>query len=83
MPSRRSARFADALELARCRADRVDLGWLAVGVIARPVPVAPGYAIWFFLIRGSRAGAAAVSRPAVVDEAPLVAVRADGDVLAS
>src|SRR5581483_438996 len=33
--------------------------------------------------RRSEAGAAAVPRPAVVDEAPLVAVGADGDVLAS
>jgi len=32
---------------------------------------------------GSETGAAAVSGPAVVDEAPLVAVRADGDVFAS
>ena len=38
---------------------------------------------WVGVSGGSEVGAAAVSRPPVVDEAPLVAVRADGDVFAS
>lgn len=38
---------------------------------------------WLGVSRGSEVGAAAVSRSPVVDEAPLVAVRADGDVFAS